>query len=69
MPQIAIHLAEGGVGGESYHSLEDKTVKTFMNQGLKTDVPADMPVIPPDMCRSSRSLREAPSKPATRKSP
>ena len=34
---------------ESYHSLEDKTVKTFMNQGLKTDVPADMPVIPPDM--------------------
>ena len=34
---------------ESYHSLEDKTVKTFMNQGLKADVPADMPVIPADM--------------------
>ena len=34
---------------ESYHSLEDKTVKAFMNQGLKADVPADMPVVPPDM--------------------
>ena len=34
---------------ESYHSLEDKTVKAFMNQGLKVDAPADMPVVPPDM--------------------
>lgn len=50
LPQIANHLAVGGrLVVESYHSLEDKTVKTFMNQGLKADVPADMPVIPPDM--------------------
>ena len=48
LPQIANHLAVGGrLVVESYHSLEDKTVKTFMNQGLKADVPADMPVIPP----------------------
>ena len=26
-----------------------KTRPSFMNQGLKADVPADMPVIPPDM--------------------
>lgn len=50
LPQIANHLAVGGrLVVESYHSLEDKTVKTFMAQGLKADVPADMPVIPPDM--------------------
>lgn len=50
LPQIANHLAVGGrLVVESYHSLEDKTVKTFMNQGLKADVPADMPLIPPDM--------------------
>ena len=34
---------------ESYHSLEDRTVKNFMAQGLRVDAPADMPVIPPDM--------------------
>ena len=33
---------------ESYHSLEDKTVKSFMAQGLRVDVPAGLPVIPPD---------------------
>lgn len=33
---------------ESYHSLEDKTVKSFMNEGLRVDAPADMPVIPDD---------------------
>ncbi len=50
LPQIANRLSVGGrLVVESYHSLEDKTVKTFMNQGLKADVPADMPVIPEDM--------------------
>ena len=50
LPQIANHLAVGGrLVVESYHSLEDKTVKAFMNQGLKVDAPADMPVVPPDM--------------------
>ena len=33
---------------ESYHSLEDITVKRFMNQGLTVDVPSSMPVIPDD---------------------
>ena len=34
LPQIANHLAVGGrLVVESYHSLEDKTVKAFMNQG------------------------------------
>ncbi|MEE1296039.1 MAG: 16S rRNA (cytosine(1402)-N(4))-methyltransferase RsmH [Bifidobacterium sp.] len=50
LPQAALRLAVGGrLVVESYHSLEDRTVKTFMAQGLRTDAPADMPVVPPDM--------------------
>lgn len=49
LPQIAEHL---GVGGrlvvESYHSLEDRTVKRFMVKGLNADVPPGLPVIPED---------------------
>ncbi|KAA8832105.1 16S rRNA (cytosine(1402)-N(4))-methyltransferase RsmH [Bifidobacterium tissieri] len=49
LPQAALHLAVGGrLVVESYHSLEDKTVKRFMSNGLKIDVPAGMPVIPDD---------------------
>ncbi|WEV41573.1 16S rRNA (cytosine(1402)-N(4))-methyltransferase RsmH [Bifidobacterium sp. ESL0682] len=49
LPQIANHLAlDGRLVVESYHSLEDRTVKTFMAQGLKVDAPADLPVIPDD---------------------
>lgn len=49
LPQIANRLAVGGrLVVESYHSLEDRTVKTFMAQGLNVDVPADLPVIPDD---------------------
>ncbi|KFI97878.1 16S rRNA methyltransferase [Bifidobacterium stellenboschense] len=49
LPQIALRLgAHGRIVVESYHSLEDKTVKSFMAQGLKADVPPDMPVVPPD---------------------
>lgn len=49
LPQIALRLAVGGrLVVESYHSLEDRTVKGFMAQGLRADVPADMPVVPPD---------------------
>ncbi len=50
LPQAACRLSVGGrLVVESYHSLEDRTVKTFMADGLKADVPADMPVVPPDM--------------------
>lgn len=50
LPQAALALAPGGrLVVESYHSLEDRIVKTFMAQGLTADVPAGMPVIPPDM--------------------
>lgn len=50
LPQIANRLEIGGrLVVESYHSLEDRTVKTFMNQGLHVDVPAGMPVVPDDM--------------------
>ena len=49
LPQIALRL---GVGGrlvvESYHSLEDRTVKSFMAQGLHASVPANMPIVPDD---------------------
>lgn len=49
LPQIALRLKQGGrLVVESYHSLEDKTVKSFMAQGLKADVPANMPVVPDD---------------------
>lgn len=49
LPQAANRLNVGGrLVVESYHSLEDKTVKSFMAQGLRIDAPTDMPVIPPD---------------------
>ncbi|WEV58537.1 16S rRNA (cytosine(1402)-N(4))-methyltransferase RsmH [Bifidobacterium sp. ESL0728] len=49
LPQIANRLAVGGrLVVESYHSLEDRTVKTFMAQGLSVDAPADLPVVPAD---------------------
>ena len=49
LPQIACRLAPNGrLVVESYHSLEDKTVKSFMNEGLRVDAPADMPVVPDD---------------------
>ncbi|WP_239457403.1 16S rRNA (cytosine(1402)-N(4))-methyltransferase RsmH [Bifidobacterium pullorum] len=50
LPQAALALAPAGrIVVESYHSLEDRTVKAFMAQGLKADVPEGMPVVPPDM--------------------
>lgn len=50
LPQAALRLAVGGrLVVESYHSLEDKAVKSFMAQGLKIDAPASMPVVPDDM--------------------
>ena len=49
LPQIALKLNKGGrIVVESYHSLEDKTVKSFMAQGLTARVPANMPIVPPE---------------------
>lgn len=49
LPQIACRLApHGRLVVESYHSLEDRTVKTFMAEGLHVDAPAGLPVIPED---------------------
>ena len=49
LPQAANRLAvHGRLVVESYHSLEDKTVKSFMANGLKVDAPASMPVVPLD---------------------
>ena len=49
LPQIANRLNVGGrLVVESYHSLEDKTVKSFMAQGLVADVPPGLPMIPED---------------------
>ena len=43
LPQAANRLHVGGrLVVESYHSLEDKTVKSFMAQGLRVDVPAGL---------------------------
>ena len=50
LPQAALALAVGGrLVVESYHSLEDRTVKSFLAQGLVVDAPAGLPVVPPDM--------------------
>jgi 16S rRNA (cytosine1402-N4)-methyltransferase len=47
LPKIALRLKVGGrIVVESYHSLEDKTVKKFFAQGLTADVPPGFPVIP-----------------------
>lgn len=49
LPQAALHLAVGGrLVVESYHSLEDRTVKRFMSLGLHIDAPAGLPVVPQD---------------------
>ena len=49
LPQALLRLNVGGrLVVESYHSLEDRTVKRFMAQGLIADVPAGLPVIPDD---------------------
>lgn len=44
---------------ESYHSLEDKTVKSFMAQGLKIDAPANLPIVPDDAQPFFRELTRA----------
>ena len=47
LPKLALRLNNGGrIVVESYHSLEDITVKRFMNKGLEVDVPANMPIVP-----------------------
>ena len=52
LPQAANRLHIGGrLVVESYHSLEDKTVKSFMAQGLRVDVPAGLD-------GTSREIRE-----------
>ncbi|KAB5605984.1 16S rRNA (cytosine(1402)-N(4))-methyltransferase RsmH [Bifidobacterium jacchi] len=49
LPQIVNHLSVGGrLVVESYHSLEDRTVKNFMRLGLETNAPADLPIVPED---------------------
>ncbi len=57
LPKIVLSLRKNGrLVVESYHSLEDTTVKRFMNQGLTVDVPANMPVIPEDAQPFFKSL-------------
>ncbi|MFT9242404.1 MAG: 16S rRNA (cytosine(1402)-N(4))-methyltransferase RsmH [Bifidobacterium aquikefiri] len=47
LPQIATHLnMHGRIVVESYHSLEDRTVKRFMTDGTRVNVPRGLPIIP-----------------------
>lgn len=47
LPQIARHLKVGGrIVVESYHSLEDRTVKGFFSLGTQVHVPQGLPMIP-----------------------
>ncbi|MFT8639923.1 16S rRNA (cytosine(1402)-N(4))-methyltransferase RsmH [Bifidobacterium sp.] len=47
LPQIAAHLKlHGRIVVESYHSLEDRTVKRFMTAGTRVNVPPGLPIIP-----------------------
>ncbi|MFT8704238.1 16S rRNA (cytosine(1402)-N(4))-methyltransferase RsmH [Bifidobacterium aquikefiricola] len=47
LPQIAMRLKmHGRIVVESYHSLEDRTVKRFMTAGTRVNVPPGLPVIP-----------------------
>lgn len=51
LPQIAAHLNVGGrLIVESYHSLEDRIVKSFITLGTRAaDIPHGLPVIPEQM--------------------
>lgn len=50
LPQIALHLNVGGrIVVESYHSLEDRTVKSFFALGTQTHVPQGLPMIPDNL--------------------
>lgn len=47
LPQAAARLKIGGrLIVESYHSLEDRTVKRFMSSGVQVNVPPGIPVVP-----------------------
>ncbi|MCI1983182.1 MAG: 16S rRNA (cytosine(1402)-N(4))-methyltransferase RsmH [Bifidobacteriaceae bacterium] len=50
LPQIAERLTVGGrIVVESYHSLEDRTVKGFFTLGTRSHVPQGLPVIPDEL--------------------
>ena len=50
LPQIAEHLNVGGrIVVESYHSLEDRTVKSFFSMGTQVHVPQGLPMIPNEL--------------------
>lgn len=57
LPQAALKLRVGGrLVVESYHSLEDRTVKRFMAEGLVAHLPHGLPAVPVEAAPFFRDL-------------